>query len=105
VRTANKIGVHVHDAAADKVSTLAPIPFFLALTFQTGVDLWMPATTPTDGYITWENAPRGDTTRLQTLHTPNWASDAHRISIQFNDYVQDVNSWVECKQADPSPCK
>jgi len=102
----NKIGLHVHDAIpADKVSTLAPIPYFLAQTFQTGVDIWMPATTPPDGVITWENAPRGDTSRLQTLHTPNWASDGHRISIQFNDYVQDINSWPQCKQTKPSPCK
>jgi len=101
----NKIGLHIHDALADKVSTLAPIPFFLAQTFQSGVDIWMPATTPPDGSIRWENAPRGDTSRPQTVNTPNWASDGHRISIQFNDYVQDINSWPQCKQTKPSPCK
>jgi len=105
VRASNKIGMHVHDAASDKVSTLAPIPFFVGQVFQTGVDIWMPATTPPDGSVKWENAPRGDTGRLQTLNTPNWASDGHRISIQFNDYVQDINDWIECKQANPSPCK
>jgi len=73
--------------------------------FQTGVDIWMPATTPPDGSIRWESAPRGDTSRLQVVNTPNWASDAHRISIQFNDYVQDISNWVQCRQAKPSPCK
>ena len=91
----NKIGLHVFDAGVDKVSTLAPIPFFLAQTFQTGVDIWIPATTPPDGTVTWENAPRGDTSRLQTVNTPNWASDGDRISIQFNDYAQDINTWWE----------
>jgi len=101
----NKIGLHVFDAGVDKVSTLAPIPFFLGQTFQTGIDIWIPATTPPDGTVRWENAPRGDTSRLQTVNTPNWASSDHRISIQFNDYVQDINSWGECMQARPSPCR
>jgi hypothetical protein len=25
--------------------------------------------------------------------------------IQFNDYAQDINSWSECKKAEPSPCE
>lgn len=101
----NKIGIHAFDANLDKVSTLAPIPFFLSQTFQTGVDLWMPATDPPDGTISFTNEPRGDTTRPQTVNVRNWASDDHRISIQFNDYVQDINTWGECKRAKPSPCK
>lgn len=39
------------------------------------------------------------------LNTPNWPSDTHRISINFNDYVQDINTWGECKRAKPSPCR
>ncbi|MDP3939571.1 MAG: alpha/beta hydrolase [Deltaproteobacteria bacterium] len=105
VRAASKIGLHVMDNGSDKVSTLAPVPYFVGQIFQTGVDIWMPATTPPDGSIRWANAPRGDTSRVQTVNTPNWASDYHRLSIQFNDYVQDVNSWVQCKQTKPSPCK
>ena len=101
----NKIGIHAFDAGLDKVSTLAPIPFFLAQTFQTGVDIWMPATDPPDGTISFTNEPRGDTSRPQTVNVPNWASDDHRVSIQFNDYVQDINTWGECKRAKPSPCK
>jgi len=111
-RTANKIGIHVFDTdfsmvdkKGDKISTLDPISYFFGQIFQTGVDLWMPATDPPDGMITFTNEPRGDTTRPQTINVPNWASDKHRISIQFNDYVQDINTWGECKRVKPSPCK
>ena len=102
VRASNKIGLHLHDAGADKVSSLAPIPFFVAQIFQTGVDVWMPATTPPDGTISFLNEPRGDTTRPQVVNVPNWASSDHRIVVQFNDYVQDINSWNECKKTKPA---
>jgi pimeloyl-ACP methyl ester carboxylesterase len=101
-----EIGLHIHDAApGDQVSSLGVIPFFDALPFQTGVDIFMPATDPPDGVITIANAPRGDTTRPQVINIPNWASDAHATSVVFNDYVQAFNTWGECKHAKPSPCK
>jgi pimeloyl-ACP methyl ester carboxylesterase len=101
-----EIGVHIHDAApADQVSSLSIIPFFDALPFQTGVDVFMPATDPPDGTITITNVPRGDTTSPQVLSIPNWASDRHATSVVFNDYVQEFNPWGECKRAKPSPCK
>jgi Lipase C-terminal domain/Lipase (class 2) len=99
------IGIHIHDNPADHVSSLNLIPFFQTQAFQTGVDVFMPATDPPDGTITYRNAPRGDASRLQVLSMPNWASDGHRSSINFNDYVQDVNTWGACKSAKPSPCK
>jgi pimeloyl-ACP methyl ester carboxylesterase len=98
------VGIHIHDYLADQVSSLGLIPFFVTQPFQTGVDVYMPATAPPDGTITFANAPRGDTSRMQVLNTPNWASDVHRITVQFNDYVQDINTWGECKRAKPSPC-
>jgi hypothetical protein len=101
----NPIGVHVHDNPADQFSSLNLIPFFTTQAFQTGVDVYMPATTPADGTIAFRNDPRGDTLRPQVLNTPNWASDVNRISVYLNDYVQDVNSWGECKRLKPSPCK
>lgn len=111
-RTANKIGIHVFDTdfgilekKGDKVSSLNVIPYFFGQIFQSGVDIWMPATDPPDGVISFTNEPRGDGTKPQTINLPNWASDKHRISIQFNDYVQDINTWGECKRAKPSPCK
>ena len=104
INVGSPVGLHVHDNPADMVSSLSIIPFFATQPFQTGVDVYMPAATPTDGTITFSNAPRGDTSRPQVLNTPNWASDGHRITIQLNDYVQDINSWGECKRAKPSPC-
>jgi hypothetical protein len=101
----NAIGVHVHDNPADKFSSLNVIPFFASQPFQTGIDVYMPATTPPDGTITFADAPRGDPSRMQVLNAPNWASDQNRITLQFNDYVQDIDSWGECKRLKPSPCK
>ncbi len=99
------VGIHVHDNPVDGVSSLALIPFFATQAFQTGVDVYMPAAEPPDGTITFRSAPRGDTKRPQVLNVPNWASSGHRISVNLNDYVQDINSWGECKRAKPSPCK
>jgi pimeloyl-ACP methyl ester carboxylesterase len=98
------VGIHVHDNPADGVSSLNLIPFFVTQPFQTGVDVYMPATDPPDGTITFANAPRGDASRMQVVNTPNWASDEHRITVQYNDYVQDINTWGQCKRAKPSPC-
>ena len=99
------VGIHVHDNPADGVSSLALIPFFASQAFQSGADVYMPATEPPDGTITFQSAPRGDASRVQVVNVPNWASSAHRITVNFNDYVQDINSWGECKRQKPSPCK
>ena len=100
------IGIHVHDAAASPGdSTLDLLPFFPTQAFQTGVDVFMPAAEPTDGTVSFVNAPRGDTSRLQTINVPNWRSSAHRVTVTFNDFVQDITTWGECKRAKPSPCK
>ncbi|HJY24158.1 MAG TPA: hypothetical protein VJ649_00610, partial [Actinomycetes bacterium] len=100
------IGVHVHDAAASPGdSTLDLLPFFPTQPFQTGVDVFMPATAPPDGTVSFVNAPRGDTSRLQAMSVPNWRSSTDRITVTFNDFVQDITTWGECKRAKPSPCK
>jgi pimeloyl-ACP methyl ester carboxylesterase len=100
------VGVHVHDAApGDQVSSLNVIPFFDAQPFQTGVDVFMPATDPPDGTIKISNDPRGDTSRPQVLNIPNWASEGHATTAFFNDYVQDINTWGQCKKVRPNPCR
>lgn len=100
------IGIHLHDAAASPSdSTLAPLPFFPTQPFQTGVDVYMPASEPPDGTVSFVNAPRGDTTRLQVLNIPNWASASHRTTVTFNDFVQDIDTWGACQRAKPSPCR
>lgn len=84
------IGIHVHDDAATPALTTGELlPYFPDQIFQTGVDVNMPAASPPDGYITLSSAPRGDTDNLQILNVPNWPSSDHRISITFNDFVQD----------------
>jgi pimeloyl-ACP methyl ester carboxylesterase len=100
------IGLHVHDAAASPGdSTLDLLPFFPTQAFQSGVDVFMPATAPPDGTISFVNAPRGDTSRLQAINVPNWRSSTDRITVTFSDFVQDITTWGECKRAKPSPCK
>ena len=83
------IAVHAHDAGSDGVTnTAAPIPFFFGLVFQTGVDVYMPASQPADGTIHLLHTQRGDVDRPQTLNVANWASDGHRIVVEFNDYLE-----------------
>jgi pimeloyl-ACP methyl ester carboxylesterase len=84
------IGIHIHDdAATPKESSLGLLPWFSTQAFQTGVDVYMPATDPPDGTITVTSMPRGDTMRPQTLHLPNWRSTEHTSSLAFSDYAQD----------------
>jgi pimeloyl-ACP methyl ester carboxylesterase len=105
VTSNGNIGIHVHDAApGDQVSSLDIIPFFDALPFQTGIDVFMPASDPL-GTISIENAPRGDASQTQELNIPNWPSDGHATTSYLNDYVQGINSWGECKRKRHSPCK
>jgi hypothetical protein len=41
----------------------------------------------------------------QVINTPNWSSEAgHGISVSFRDWVQDIDTWKECKRAKPGPC-
>lgn len=84
------IGIHVHDDAASPLLTTGDeLPYFSDQPFQWGVDVYMPASTPPDGVISVVSSPRGDTGNQQVLNVPNWASSGHRISLIFNDHVQD----------------
>lgn len=91
--TADIAGVHVHDnTASPRQSSLDPLAYFSSQPFQTGVDVFMPAATPTNGTITFANNPRGNAAKRQTINTPNWASlsggTRHALLVEFNDYVQ-----------------
>jgi len=84
------IGIHIHDdAATPAVSSLAALPYFSEQPFQSGVDLYMPASADGSGTITVTNIPRGDAGRPQTLNVPNWPSSLHAISVVFADYPVD----------------
>ena len=58
-----------------------PIAALAALPFLTGMDLFIPAATPPDRTISVVNAPRGDTTQLQVVNVPNFASSTDAVSV------------------------
>jgi pimeloyl-ACP methyl ester carboxylesterase len=88
----NSIGVFAYDAGTDGASDLTqPIGALFALPFLTGVDLFVAASIPPDRTISVINAPRGDTSRLQVVNVPNWASSRHAVSIHFHDFVPNAH--------------
>jgi len=92
----NLIGLFVYDKDADGVSDLTqPIPLYHAITFMSGVDLYMPAAEPPDGTISIVVTPRWGGGKTQVINVPNWASSEHAMSVIVNDYVQDIDSWPE----------
>jgi len=82
-------GIWVYDRYADGVSDLtAPIPFYFALPFMTGVDLYIPAADPPVGTTSIVSTTRGMPAGASAvINVPNWASSNHSIIVQFNDYV------------------
>lgn len=92
----NLIGLFVYDKDADGVSDLTqPIPLYHAITFMSGIDLYMPAAEPPDGTISIVVTPRWGGGKTQVINIPNWASSEHAMSVIVNDYVQDIDSWPE----------
>jgi pimeloyl-ACP methyl ester carboxylesterase len=88
--TNNPISMFLHDDAATPAeTTLALLPWFPQQPFQTGVDMFMPASETPDGTITVTSQPRGASDKPQTLRVPNWASSRHTTSLMFSDYPQD----------------
>jgi hypothetical protein len=84
------IAAFVYDAGVDGITDLsAPIPAFFGLPFLTGMDVFMPAANPPNATISIASTPRLGGGRVQLINVPNWPSTTHRISVQFNDYVQD----------------
>ena len=86
----SNIALHLHDdEATPAISSGDLLPYFNAQPFQTGTDIYMPASNPLDGTVTLINHPRGDESRAQEINVPNWPSTDHKLSITFNDYLQD----------------
>jgi pimeloyl-ACP methyl ester carboxylesterase len=86
--TGDVIGIHLHDdRATPGVSSLALLPYFSTQPFQTGVDVYMPATNPPTGTISLVNAPRGNTAKLQRVNVPALPSSTDAIQIEFEDWV------------------
>jgi pimeloyl-ACP methyl ester carboxylesterase len=98
----NSIALITFDEGADGVSnTGAQIPLGA---FLSGVDVFYPADADASGTISLTSSARGEE-HEQVVNTPNWASSGHAIGVLFRDWTQDVDSWRECRQARPSPCR
>jgi pimeloyl-ACP methyl ester carboxylesterase len=81
-------GFYIFDKGADGVTDLsAPVPYFFAQSFASGVDVFLPARTAPDASISALLMSRGGCGAVQVIHFPNWASATDRVTIQFNDYV------------------
>lgn len=103
-RASSVISLHVHDTEADQHSALTPIPFFASQAFQTGVDVFLPAQTPPDRTLHFTSMARDALGETQVIGVPNWASDQHRVGVQFNDYAQSIRSFAQCQAAGLCPC-
>ncbi|MFI9007515.1 hypothetical protein ACIGNX_09830 [Actinosynnema sp. NPDC053489] len=76
------------DDGCDLASTPGVVlPPFATLPFLTGVDAYLPARADGGGTIRVTEAARGDAGRTRTIAVPNWPSDAHSVTVQFNDYL------------------
>lgn len=85
----DKIGIYLHDdVATPKETTNAPLPYFPMQAFQTGADVYLPASNGPNGAITVTNQPRGDASKTQFIAVPNWPMDAHTIMLFFSDFPQ-----------------
>ncbi len=83
------IGIFAYDRYLDGVTNLtAPIPYFHAQAFMSGVDICIPGAEPPDGTISLVLTPRGGGGKTQVLNMPNWASAMHGQTALFNDYLQ-----------------
>jgi pimeloyl-ACP methyl ester carboxylesterase len=85
--TKGAIGIHMFDVGSDATTDLgAPIPFWFSQGFQTGADVFLPASDPPTGTITLRSVPHDAPDQVQMLNVPNWPSDRHRSGIEFNDF-------------------
>ena len=85
----------IFDKGADGVSHLGvPIAPFSSISFLTGVDLYIPGENPPKATVSVVLIPR-DGEHVETINIPNWASDTNTVTLQFDDYNQNINSWAE----------
>jgi hypothetical protein len=63
----------------------SPDPVLSGLPFITGADVYMRASSPPDGTVSFQLISRG-TGRTRTLNVPNWDSLTDGFTIQWNDF-------------------
>jgi pimeloyl-ACP methyl ester carboxylesterase len=81
-------GIFVLDDGLDGMSDLsAPVEPFFSISFLTGVDFHIPATSPPDETVKVALRSRGSGPKRR-LNVPNFASSDHRVSLIFSDHEQ-----------------
>lgn len=75
------------DAVLGESDLSAPISIFHAQGFLSGLDYYIPASSPPDRTVKCRLKPRGHSKKAQSINVPNWASDQVRISVVFRDFV------------------
>jgi hypothetical protein len=103
----SKVGIFIYDAPAsippipgtpDGISNITVPTWLHSIAFLTGIDFVVPAAIPPDSSVTVELMPRGGGPS-QVVNCPNFASSEHAVSIRFNDFSQEINTWPEYKMA------
>jgi hypothetical protein len=88
-RARRVIAVFALDRNSDGVTNTGASLFpFNQLSFLTGVDVFMPASSDASGTISVTEVVRGTGGHTETINVPNWPSDEHNVSILFRDYVR-----------------
>jgi pimeloyl-ACP methyl ester carboxylesterase len=89
-RVKRVIGIFAYDRHVDGRTDLStPIPLLFAQPFITGIDVHVPAAQPPDRTVSIVARPRDGGGHIDSINVPNWRSSDHRISVQFDDYVQE----------------
>ena len=79
--------VFAFDAHSDQVTDLtAPLPALFGLPFITGMDVYIPATTPPNDPVRITSTSRTAPDQQVTVNVPNWPSSDHHVSVQLWDF-------------------
>lgn len=94
------ISFFLFDAKSDGVTNINTVPFpFGFIGFMSASDIYMPAVDPPDGTISIVLTPRGGGGKTQVINVPNLASLNDRITVQFREYVQVINTFQDYMRA------
>lgn len=87
-RSRRVLAVFNFDKGSDGITdTSAPLAPFSAISFLTGVDVFMPSSDDASGSIAVEETMRSRTNNQVTTNVPDWpAGGGHTVSVFFKDY-------------------